>query len=156
MRYFDPFLVLDEFSGMFKFFDSLFLAFYPYVCYLKSFSIFCLIIKITVSAPAGFPDHPHRGSILIICSDYFLQPKICNFSRQINVFGFSSLFSLFLQALKQSPTCCRYLIDNLLYLSHYLLLPFNENNNKIIICDNYAIISLFQMLFVYIVNGCST
>lgn len=60
LRYFDPFLVLDEFSGRFCFVSliPLFL-----LCSFESnlSEINYRKYSISVSAPSGFPDHPHRG-----------------------------------------------------------------------------------------------
>ena len=59
LRYFDPFLVLDEFSGE--------LSIPPLSewaslgCPISVELIDCLSEFRSVSAPAGFPDHPHRG-----------------------------------------------------------------------------------------------
>uniref|UniRef100_A0ACD5YEH2 Uncharacterized protein n=1 Tax=Avena sativa TaxID=4498 RepID=A0ACD5YEH2_AVESA len=72
LRYFDPFLVLDEFSGEHQrsvgprspFAWSVCAsvrtaAVHDYSCYvLTDSSMFGFV---AVSAPAGFPDHPHRG-----------------------------------------------------------------------------------------------
>lgn len=58
LRYFDPFLVLDEFSGEPSFFClSLLASFKPNLSEIANRTS----LKLAVSAPAGFPDHPHRG-----------------------------------------------------------------------------------------------
>lgn len=63
LKYFDPFLVLDEFSGGHL---CIFLCFLIWitknivvnlVLYSKNMKFW----NIAVTAPAGFPDHPHRG-----------------------------------------------------------------------------------------------
>lgn len=67
LRYFDPFLVLDEFSGQPSFFClSLLPSFESNLSEIANRTS----LKLAVSAPAGFPDHPHRG--------WFSLPNILN------------------------------------------------------------------------------
>lgn len=70
LKYFDPFLVLDEFSGglmLISTISPIFLCFCLFDEWKKKHGYILLaLLKITfffftVSAPGGFPDHPHRG-----------------------------------------------------------------------------------------------
>lgn len=68
LRYFDPFLVLDEFSGELPIIHSPLLFLFlsdRYSSYLHAPISDELTGSLpefrAVSAPAGFPDHPHRG-----------------------------------------------------------------------------------------------
>lgn len=71
LKYFDPFLALDEFSGR----CSVLLCFTLFLCLKNVMDSFCnghrlalffflfssFAFDFAVTAPAGFPDHPHRG-----------------------------------------------------------------------------------------------
>lgn len=35
---------------------------------LRNFDPFLMLDEFKVTPPAGFPDHPHRGSVLFVCS----------------------------------------------------------------------------------------
>lgn len=70
LRYFDPFLVLDEFSGGLLCFVSSVFTWYHVCRGLVFESVFFLfltfwVLYVAVTAPAGFPDHPHRGLIFL-------------------------------------------------------------------------------------------
>lgn len=56
LKYFDPFLVLDEFSGH----PPLHIRLNSWTLVL-GLILMCVGFDLTVTAPAGFPDHPHRG-----------------------------------------------------------------------------------------------
>lgn len=71
MRYFDPFLALDEFacgllsvSPVFSMICNFAMASSCFfVCF---FDYWWFLDILAVSAPAGFPDHPHRGLFLVL------------------------------------------------------------------------------------------
>ena len=116
LKYFDPFLVLDEFSGGLLCFPP-FSEWYSVAC--ACFCLFLWLLRVliswtsAVSAPAGFPDHPHRGLFLALSlstlsfswENFTLhneRPKLGWFS----FLCFSFVFSF--QVLRQLPTCYRY------------------------------------------------
>lgn len=75
MKYFDPFLALDEFSGGLSLLSPV-SSWYVMgrLCIRIEFR-FCLdfvILNFAVTAPAGFPDHPHRGSAFIPSISFFV------------------------------------------------------------------------------------
>lgn len=72
-----------------------------------------LFLDISVTAPAGFPDHPHRGLILLFrfgFSGFSQEPQLCLYIYE-NILILFPLFRLE-QGLRLSPICYRYRHDH--------------------------------------------
>lgn len=115
LRYFDPFLVLDEFSGGLYLLSSVLCFFMNSdgCSWLWSYFIILLFV-LAVTAPAGFPDHPHRGLMILLSSSFWnlLYPmKLASDHDSNNRSSFSSS-----QGSRQWPTCCRYVRLSILAL----------------------------------------
>jgi hypothetical protein len=52
-----------------------------YICIYLRFAKIFVISNVAVTAPAGFPDHPHRGLII----GFFFSSHFCKLSLPVNI-----------------------------------------------------------------------
>ena len=78
---------------------SLSLSLFSSVFFLCDYLQILIINNIAVSAPAGFPDHPHRGLILdplffyVFFINFFLKKMLCVLIKNLSLFIY--LFPIF-------------------------------------------------------------
>jgi hypothetical protein len=55
-----------------------------YICIYLCFAKIFVILNVAVTAPAGFPDHPHRG-LIIGFFFFFFSSHFCKLSLPVNI-----------------------------------------------------------------------